>query len=82
MDRYKKGLLVRSKAGHDTGKVYIIVESAEEYALACDGRIRTLANPKKKKFKHLQIINREYPIDTMDDVQIRRILKEYNREEI
>ena len=82
MDRYRKGLLVRSKAGHDTGKVYIIVESTREYVLAADGRIRTLANPKKKKFKHLQIINREYPIESMDDVQIRRILKEYNREEI
>ena len=82
MDRYKKGMLVRSKAGHDTGKVYIIVESTNAYALVADGRIRTLANPKKKKFKHLQIINREYPIETMDDVQIKRILKEYNREEI
>ena len=82
MDRYKKGLLVRSKAGHDTGKVYIIVESDERYAFVADGRIRTLANLKKKKFKHLQIINREYPIESMDDVQIRRILKEYNREEI
>ena len=30
MDRYRKGMLVRSKAGHDTGKVYIIVESADE----------------------------------------------------
>ena len=40
MDRYRKGMLVRSKAGHDTGKVYI-----------------------------------------MNDVQIKRILKEYNREE-
>ena len=82
MDRYKKGMLVRSKAGHDTGKVYIIVESTNAYALVADGRIRTLANPKKKKFKHLQIINREYPIEAMDDVQIKRILKEYNREEI
>lgn len=82
MDRYKKGLLVRSKAGHDTGKVYIIVESDDKHAFVADGRIRTLANPKKKKFKHLQIINREYPIENMDDVQIKRILKEYNREEI
>ena len=81
MDRYRKGMLVRSKAGHDTGKVYIIVESADAYVLVCDGRIRTLANPKKKKFKHLQFINREYPIETMNDVQIKRILKEYNREE-
>lgn len=82
MDRYKKGLLVKAKAGHDTGKVYIIVESTEKYVLVCDGRIRKLVNPKKKNFKHLQIINREYPIDIMDDVQIKRILKEYNREEI
>lgn len=82
MDRYRKGLLVRSKAGHDTGKVYIIVESDKNCAYIADGRIRTLANPKKKKFKHLQIINREYPIEHMDDVQIKRILKEYNREEI
>lgn len=49
MDRYRKGMLVRSKAGHDTGKVYIIVESADAYVLVCDGRIRTLAKSEEKE---------------------------------
>ena len=27
MDRYKAGMLARSLAGHDTGKMYVIMES-------------------------------------------------------
>lgn len=82
MEKCRKGFLARSKAGHDAGKVYIIVETTSEYAFLSDGKLREMANPKKKKWKHLQMINIEHSIEEMDDAQIRKILKEYNREEI
>lgn len=81
MDRYRIGMLARSKAGHDAGKLYVIMDIDDAYAYLSDGKIRTAENPKKKKIKHIQVINREYDVSSADDAQIRRILKEYDKEE-
>ncbi len=75
MERCKAGMLARSKAGHDTGKVYVIIEVDDAYVYLADGSIRTLKNPKKKKRKHVQVICREYDIAGADDIAIRKIVK-------
>lgn len=75
MERFKAGMLARSKAGHDTGKVYVIIEVDDTYVYLADGSIRTLKNPKKKKRKHVQVICREYDIAGADDIAIRKIVK-------
>ena len=49
MDRYKIGMLARSKAGHDAEKVYVIADIDDAYVYLADGRIRTLDRPKKKE---------------------------------
>ena len=56
MERYTKGMLAKSKAGHDFDNVYVIVDSDESYVYLADGKIRTLDRPKKKKKKHVQLI--------------------------
>ena len=81
MDRYETGMLVRSKAGHDAGMVYVIIDTDDSYVYLVDGKIRTLAHPKKKKKKHVQIILKKHDISGADDVRIKRILKEWNQEE-
>jgi ribosomal protein L14E/L6E/L27E len=49
------GQVVVSTAGHDKGRTYVIIGHPEEnYVLVTDGRTRTLANPKKKKIRHLR----------------------------
>ena len=48
------GSVVVSKKGHDEGKVYIVVDICGEFALVADGKTRKLANPKKKRLKHLK----------------------------
>ena len=50
-----KGMLARSKAGHDAGKVYVIIDVDDTYVYLADGRIRTLERPKKKKKKHVHL---------------------------
>ena len=75
MERCKAGMLARSKAGHDIGKVYVIIEVDDAYVYLADGSIRTLKNPKKKKRKHVQVICREYDIAGADDIAIRKIVK-------
>lgn len=81
MDGYRIGMLARSKAGHDTGKVYVIIDIDDTYVYLADGSIRTLDRMKKKKKKHVQIICEEHDVTAADDVAIKRILKEWNREE-
>ena len=81
MDGYKAGLLARSKAGHDKGKVYVIIVVDDTYVYLADGSIRTLGHLKKKKKKHVQVILREYNVTAVDDTRIRRILKEWSMEE-
>lgn len=79
MDRWEKGMLAKSLAGHDKDMIYVIAEVEEAYVYLVDGRIRTFDRPKKKKKKHVQIIKRRYEIETADDVRIKRILKEYRK---
>lgn len=80
MDRYETGMLARSQAGHDTGKVYVIVEVDDTYVYLADGRIRTMDSLKKKKKKHVQLIKKQYDLMDITDVKIKRILKEWNKE--
>ncbi len=54
MKELQKGMFARSLAGHDKGKLYVILDIREEYVYLADGKTRTLENPKKKKRKHIQ----------------------------
>lgn len=49
------GELATSKAGHDKDRLYMIVGEEEECVYLCDGRLRGVEHPKKKKKKHIQI---------------------------
>ena len=66
MDRYQTGMLAKSKAGHDTGKVYVIMDIDDTYVYLADGRIRTLDKLKRKKKKHVQIICKKYDVTAID----------------
>ena len=56
----QKDMLAKSKAGHDAGNIYIIVETDAQYVYLVDGKIRTLDKPKRKKRKHVQPILKRY----------------------
>lgn len=81
MDRYKKGMLAVSLAGHDAGTVYVIMDVDDTYIYLADGKIRTLNKLKKKKKKHVQLICKEYDVTDATDVSIKYILKNWNKEE-
>ena len=80
MERYEIGMLARSKAGHDKGHVYVIYNIEEAYVYLVDGTIRTIAKPKKKKKKHVQLILEKHELSNIDDVGIKRILKLFDKE--
>lgn len=52
---FEPGYLARSLAGHDKGRLYIILEAAGEYVSLTDGKSRPVEQPKRKKKKHIQL---------------------------
>jgi len=50
------GMIVRSKAGRDAGRFFIVIGfTPEGYAMICDGSTHTVEKPKKKKVRHLEV---------------------------
>ena len=50
-----KGYFASSKAGHDKGTVYMILESDDVYVYLSDGKLRPTDKLKKKKLKHVHL---------------------------
>lgn len=54
----KIGQMVKSKAGRDKDRVFIVIDIIDEqYVLIADGDLRKIDNAKKKKIKHLFLYN-------------------------
>lgn len=49
----KNGLFVRSKAGRDKGRYFIVYEFSNNYVYLIDGDLRKISKPKKKKDIHV-----------------------------
>jgi len=49
------GRLVKSLAGHDKDKVYVLLKEEEDVLFVSDGRYKPVEEPKKKKKKHVQL---------------------------
>ena len=80
MERTEAGMFARSKAGHDKGRLYLIEKTEGEYVYLVDGARRTLAKPKKKKQKHIQVICRiweNWEPETINDDDIKRAIRQY-----
>ena len=55
------GKFAVSKAGHDKDKCYVIVKEEGDFVYLSDGRLKPMAAPKKKRKKHIQLINLTVP---------------------
>ncbi|WP_310601712.1 50S ribosomal protein L14 [Anaerosporobacter sp.] len=85
LETFQSGTLAYSKAGHDKGKLYVIIEADYEYVYLVDGIYKKIDSPKKKKIKHIQIIN-EIPESIKEcinsgqkitDIDIKRAIKQF-----
>ena len=91
MREFEAGMLAVSKAGHDKGRLYVVVKADQEFVYLADGKNRSVSSPKKKKRKHIQI---NYYIpgtlqkvleaeQKLEDEHIKRAIKEYkNQQEV
>ena len=53
MDIDKSDVIV-SRAGRDSGQLFFVVDTDEQYVYLADGRGRKLEKPKRKKRRHVQ----------------------------
>lgn len=73
---FKRGQIVKAKAGRDKDGFFVVTELDGSYAYIADGRRRKVQKPKKKKLIHLlptKAVAEEYRTNR----EIIRILSEY-----
>lgn len=83
MIELKPGQLVRSRAGRDKGKHYLVLRKLDpKHVLLVDGSSRPLDRPKKKNIAHLQHYERQaepnqlLEPEGLTDSQVARLMKE------
>ena len=88
MNELHPGQVVQSKAGRDKGRFMVVIGPADDdHTFICDGKLRKVSNPKKKKLKHLAKTNTVIkPIqqklasgEKVSNAEIRKALEGYNQ---
>jgi ribosomal protein L14E/L6E/L27E len=65
--KVEAGRVVRSKAGRDEGKYFVVIAlDGDEFALVADGERRGVEKPKRKRLKHLFVTE-----ETISGLQLR-----------
>lgn len=63
-DKIERGALAVSLAGHDSGETFAIIEVVDgNYVLIANGRTRKVKSPKRKKIKHIKLLNAKIDLD-------------------
>ena len=83
------GRFARSLAGHDKGRLYVITAQKDGILYLCDGKVRTMSRPKKKKRRHIQprgalppkLRERLIKEETVYDHEIKYAIKQYEGKE-
>lgn len=70
------GQFVTSKAGHDKDTLYVIVAEEGDFAALCDGRLKPVERPKRKRKKHIQPIARTVDEKLVQDLMCGRATNE------
>ncbi|MCM1328893.1 MAG: KOW domain-containing RNA-binding protein [Ruminococcus sp.] len=72
-----RGMIVKSKAGHDKGRFMVITALEGDFAFLADGKERKLEKPKKKRLKHLAATKTVIAMSNLTDKGLRRRLREF-----
>ena len=77
---YRPGMLVRSKAGHDKDRIYVIIRTEDEFVYVADGDLRPLRHMKRKNARHLQPVLKMRLEGEPDDEAVRSLISRYTRQ--
>lgn len=81
--KIKPGMLAWSRAGHDKGKLYIVLRVEDDYVFLADGRLKRVESPKKKKQKHVQLIYqipqelKKVDMESIKNEEIKYVIKRH-----
>lgn len=77
----EKGSVVRSKAGHDSNRFYLVMSVEGDFAYIADGAVRKLEHPKKKRMKHLAPTNTVLSVEELTTNKlVKEALTQFNAE--
>lgn len=72
----KAGELVRSLAGRDKGRLYIVLRTEGDFAYVTDGKRHLMSEPKKKRLKHIASEGAEAELSSLEcDAHVRKAIK-------
>ncbi|MGI6017422.1 MAG: KOW domain-containing RNA-binding protein [Marvinbryantia sp.] len=83
MERFEPGMLAWSRAGHDNGTLYVILDVDGEYVFLADGHLKPIEKPKKKKKKHVQVYRtipeelEHMSKEKIKNEEIRRVIRRF-----
>lgn len=82
MEKYKaEGQIVKSYAGRDKGRFFVVLKTEDKFALIADGKVRKVDNPKRKKWMHLKATKANVQIpEGVTNKDLRRLLSSYNNQ--
>ena len=82
----QKGDIVRALTGHDSGRLYVVLETGESGLLLCNGKQRKLRCPKRKNPRHIERLGASMLAERLErglatDKEIRTTLAVFNAQE-
>ncbi|MCL2821631.1 MAG: KOW domain-containing RNA-binding protein [Firmicutes bacterium] len=80
---FKIGDLVKSRAGHDEGRIFIVIEVLDkDFVKIADENYRLLSNPKLKRAKHLKFLSSTNMPGSPKNTDIKRLIKQFVKNQI
>ena len=78
---YNSGAIVMAIAGRERNQTFLILKTEGNIAYLVDGKARSIESPKKKNFKHLQLLSKSSNLDLtqITNAEIIKCLKDYNK---
>lgn len=85
---FERGQIVRSRAGHDEGNLFCVMDVDGDFLLLADGKTRKTDSPKRKRRKHVALAGKsKHPAmealssgKPMLDSELRRVLAVFRDE--
>lgn len=79
MAEFCSGAVVRAIAGREKNEIFVILKIENNFAYLINGKSRPLECPKKKNFRHLQMLksNSDLNLNLINNCDVIKYLKDY-----
>ena len=74
-----QGSVVKSIAGHDKNRYFIVKKVEDGCVYIADGKERKLEKPKRKNIKHIVMTSEKFDLKEITNKKLRRPLNEYEQ---